>query len=320
MKREKIDKVLGGGSALFTPTNPNALIREFLQGETEPWLIEPCWRQGEACFLFGDSGCGKSIYAVQKGFEIAERGFKVCYVDMEMSDAKFAKRYCCRETGERVQFPSTFTRFAFNAEKMEELSDAEYEDIVLEKLLQALLAGGYQVVILDNISMLCGEIEKGATARRLMRKLMLWRAHGLSLLILSHTPKRIFGTILSENDMVGSKMMFNLVDSCFCLGKSNHNEKGGRYLKQLKVRDDEPTFTRSGVLKLDIVKDGPQLMLKECGTAPEDDLLADNFQQAKVRAAKMKGEGFSTREIERETGVSRSTVSGLQPLFENNQN
>ncbi|MBK6749157.1 MAG: sigma-70 region 4 domain-containing protein [Acidobacteria bacterium] len=73
-------------------------------------------------------------------------------------------------------------------------------------------------------------------------------SHGLSLLILAHTPKRYGASPLSVNDLFGSKMLSNFADSIFAKGRSRSGPNV-RYLKQLKSRrhqrkyDENNTFT-----------------------------------------------------------------------------
>jgi hypothetical protein len=55
--------------------------------------------------------------------------------------------------------------------------------------------------------------------------------HNLSILILAHTPKRNFTNPLSNNDLQGSKMLANFIDSSIAIGKSYLNEDL-RYIKQ----------------------------------------------------------------------------------------
>src|SRR5215213_8791540 len=67
-------------------------------------LFDEFWREGELAMLFGASGAGKSILAVQIadalargtamwGFVMPKGRRKVLYVDLGLSDAQFQARY-----------------------------------------------------------------------------------------------------------------------------------------------------------------------------------------------------------------------------------
>ena len=55
-------------------------------------LWKTLWYEGEICCLFGDTGTGKSILAVQIAKEIAEKK-KILYFDFELSEKQFEMRY-----------------------------------------------------------------------------------------------------------------------------------------------------------------------------------------------------------------------------------
>lgn len=60
--------------------------------------------EGDLCIIFGQSGIGKTIFAMQVAREIAAKGKRVLYLDFEMSERQLALRY------NTPNFPSTFFR------------------------------------------------------------------------------------------------------------------------------------------------------------------------------------------------------------------
>src|SRR5580765_3916158 len=67
-------------------------------------LFDEFWREGELALLFGASGTGKSVLAVQiadaiargrpiDGFRMSEKRQKVLYVDLDLSEMQFRVRY-----------------------------------------------------------------------------------------------------------------------------------------------------------------------------------------------------------------------------------
>lgn len=54
-----------------------------------------------------------------------------------------------------------------------------------------------------------------------MMKLMnLKKQYGWSLLVIAHTPKRNLSSPITQNDLAGSKKLYNFFDSVVAIGKS----------------------------------------------------------------------------------------------------
>ena len=201
----------------------------------ELWLS--LWYEGEVCCLFADSNLGKSIYAVQIANEIAKRE-KVIYFDFELSDKQFQLRYT-DENGNLYKFPTNFLRAEINREAT---TDLGFEDAVIQSIEDSAITTGAKVLIIDNLTYLCIASEKGDTAGSLMMRLMqLKRKHNLSILILAHTPKRPLCNPITQNDLAGSKKLYNFFDSVFAIGRSA-KDSNLRYIKQLKVRYGAYTY------------------------------------------------------------------------------
>lgn len=81
------------------------------------------------------------------------------------------------------------------------------------------------------------KLKKKKDALPLMKELkFLKNKYHLSLLILSHTPKRDLSKPITRNDLQGSKMLINLCDSSFSIGERS-TDKGIRYIKMIKARN-----------------------------------------------------------------------------------
>ena len=187
--------------------------------DPEPlWLS--LWYEGEVCCLFSDSNLGKSIYAVEIANGIAERR-KVIYFDFELSDKQFQLRYT-DEFGQRFDFPDNLLRSEIDPDL---ISDDDFDDAVIADIEQVAEKYDCRVLIIDNITYLNSVTEKADAASRLMLRLMkLKKKHGLSMLVLAHTPKRPLTSPITQNDLAGSKKLFNFFDSVFALGKSALDE------------------------------------------------------------------------------------------------
>ena len=181
-------------------------------------LFGPFWFEGEIGCLFADSNAGKSILAVQIAEEIA-KSYKVLYFDFELSDKQFQLRYTDNQ-GNLHHFPPTLYRVSLEPDNLANL-DIPFEDAVIRDIEKAAVACEANIIIIDNISILCMQMEKGEDAAKLVQNLRaLKNKYGFSILIIAHTPKRDMSRIITQNDLAGSKKLFNFIDSCFALGTS----------------------------------------------------------------------------------------------------
>src|SRR5687767_10426713 len=78
----------------------NECVAEGKRAKPQAPLFDEFWREGELAMLFGASGAGKSLLAVQiadalargtplDGFVMPRSRRKVLYVDLDLSDAQF---------------------------------------------------------------------------------------------------------------------------------------------------------------------------------------------------------------------------------------
>ncbi len=292
---------------MFTIKTANRTIREAAQRPNPTVLWMSLWYEGEVCCLFSDSNLGKSIYATQIAAEIAKRE-KVLYFDFELSNKQFQLRYT-DEAGNLHEFPNNLYRVEINRDS---LDVANFEDAVIENIEAAALQTDARVLIIDNFTFLCIAAEKGDAAGTLMKRLTgLKKKHGFSILVLAHTPKRILSNAITQNDLAGSKKLYNFFDSVFAIGKSAKDE-GLRYIKQLKVRHGEYTYDGDNVVVASIEKAGAFLHFSQIGFAAEREHLKELSDTDKTnridKAKELKAKGFSNVAIAKEMGVSEGAV------------
>ena len=257
------------------------------------------WHEGETGCLFADSGTGKSILAVQMGMEIAETD-KVLYIDCELSDKQFQLRYTSEE-GELAEFPDNFFRCEINPDAIYE---GDFESTILASIEECAIGIGATVIIVDNLTYLCNDSEKGDKAGAFMRNLLrLKKKYGWSLLVIAHTPKRDLWRPLTANNLAGSKKLYNLFDCIFALGRSA-TESQIRYLKQFKVRVCEERHGADNVIVFELKKDGAMIRLEHVGFGKESDYLAeipsDGTRQTngdKIVAVMMEGVEYKHKEL-----------------------
>lgn len=292
---------------MFTVKTANRTIKEAALRPNPDALWLSLWYEGEVCCLFSDSNLGKSIYAVQIATSIAERQ-KVLYFDFELSDKQFQLRYT-DGNGNPHQFPENLYRVEINPEAYE---TANFEDAVIGNIEQTATLTDAKVLIIDNLTYLCVAAEKGDAAGTLMLRLMaLKRKYGFSMLILAHTPKRCLSNPITQNDLAGSKKLYNFFDSVFAIGKS---AKDGalRYIKQLKVRYGDYTYDSENVIVSSIEKTGTFLQFVNIGYASEREHLKEPSEKDAMEEIatikQMVSEGKSYRKVASELGISLAKV------------
>ena len=266
-------------------------------------LYEPFWMEGELCCLFADSNLGKSILAVQIADAISHF-CPVIYFDFELTDKQFQMRYT-DDSGHLYTFDERFLR----AELRPDLAvGCELDDLLIEEMERVVLERGVKVMIVDNLTYLCAESERGDAAGQLMLKLMqLKKKYGLSILVIAHTPKRVQGTPLSANDLAGSKKLFNFFDSVFAIGRCM-SDSNLRYIKQLKVRQGKFTYDADSVLICEIAQRQCLLQFLAKGTGQEKKLIQQSADELHQKVLDLKEQGMTVRAISEQLGVSRSRV------------
>ena len=269
------------------------------------------WYEGEVCCLFADSNLGKSIFAVQMADTISQTR-RVLYVDCELSDKQFQLRYTDKETGERHLFPDNLFRAEINPCA---IGVERYEENIIKDIEMAAIRTATDVIIIDNLTYLCNSSDKGVDAGLFMMNLMnLKKKYGWSLLIIAHTPKRSLMSPITQNDLAGSKKLYNFFDSVFAIGQSA-KDKRLRYVKQVKVRAGAFKYDSSNVIVYEIEKMGDFLGFEFKEFATEADHLKQRTEneltQQELNVLNLHKQGFSYRNIAERIGISKSTVSNI---------
>lgn len=263
-----VEKVLNYG--MLSVRSVNKTLQDASSRPNPRDLYWGLWHEGETGCLFADSGTGKSIFAVQMGMEIAETE-RVLYIDCELSDKQFQLRYTSEE-GELAKFPDNFFRCEINPDAV---YDGDFETTILANIEECAKGVGARVIMVDNLTYLCNDSEKGDKAGAFMRNLLqLKKKYGWSVLVIAHTKKRDLWRPLDANSLAGSKKLYNLFDCIFALGRSA-NEEQVRYLRQFKVRVCEERYGSNNVIVYELVKDGAMTRFEHIGFGKESDYLAD---------------------------------------------
>ena len=163
--------------------------------------------------------------------------------------------------------------------------------------------------------MLENNIEKASIALPLMKRLNdLKNKHGLSILLLAHTPKRNLTKPITINDLGGSKTIMNFCDSAFTIG-SSAMDSNVRYLKQIKVRATEMLYGTDNVMVCQLAKPDNFLKFEFLKFDTEEKHLkrAKDFDRGDLEIAvtELSEEKKSYREIATQLGISHMTVSRI---------
>lgn len=300
-------------SDFFICKSANQWIQEAKQRPNPEPLYMTLWFQGEHCCLFADSNIGKSILAVQIATAIAPNRMVLLF-DFELSDKMFQMRYTDNETQQLYNFPPNLFRLELNTES-KDIITTNLEDAIIKNIELAAINMNAQIIIIDNMTWLSSQLEKGDAAGQLMQSLQgLTRKYGWSILSISHTPKRNLSNPVTQNDLGGSKRLMNFFDSAFAIARSRKDERLV-YVKQIKVRNDVLRYGEDNVIVYEIDKNGAFLHLKQIGYATEREHLQSMDEQEK-NALKdaiiaLLNEGKTQKQAAAELGISESKVSRL---------
>ena len=307
----------------FISKSANEWMHEAREKPIQRKLFGDLWFENELAILFAETNAGKSILAVQiadsisRGYAIPPFGMdadkqRVVYFDFELSEKQFEKRYSMNGT-EHYIFDEDLIRVENNP--YADYPEGDYASFICDSIEECTLHFNAKVAIIDNITYLNDELEKSKDALPLMKLLKnIKLKHNLSILILAHTPKRDLSRPLNKNDLQGSKMIMNFIDSAFVIGESA-KEKSMRYIKHLKSRNSSLVYCSENVLSCKIVMDYNFLkfvFLEEC---KESEHLVEKVrmeQEKLIETTKdLHSKGYGSRFIADVVGVSHSTINRL---------
>lgn len=283
------------------------------------------FQSNELTILFGDTGKGKSIFAVGLADAISKGTSFMClenkceplivlFYDFELSDKQFQKRYS-NANGVFYHFNDKLFIDNFDLSSID-LSDKKvvFEEELMKKIRLDLHATGAKVLIIDNITFLTAfSTEDGQVAMKLMRLLKeLKTTEGISVLVLAHTPKRFGLGGITSTDIAGSKHLSNFADSVMALGASK-KDTNIRYIIQTKAsRTGEVKYDAENIILCEIEKEDSFLTLSFKGYGKEQEHLVpmnnDTQEEMKKKAIELKEMGKSYQMIADELGTSKSTV------------
>lgn len=298
-------------------------IEEAMQQPVPTMLFDEFWNEGEICILFADTNTGKSILAVQvadsisrgeavPGFRLQAQAQPVIYFDFELSCKQYELRYSNGYRDHYVFHPNLYRAELNPTDTLPHGCDT-FEDCIVGGIEEAVLNRNVKVLVIDNLTYLRDDNERARDAKPLMQKLMsLKKQHGLSIMILAHTPKRDLSSPITLNHLQGSKMLMNFCDSSFCIGTST-KDNNLRYLKQIKVRAAEYRYTADNVALCRIEKATNFLGFYYTGTGSEREHLREKEDGDKaerdLQIRELHEQGLSQQKIADKLGIGAGTVN-----------
>ncbi|WP_461789172.1 AAA family ATPase [Pedobacter sp.] len=304
----------------FITKPANDWIQEASLKPIPQMLFNEFWFENELCILYGDANCGKSILAVDiankitKGindgaFKSVAKKKKVLYLDFELNAKQLETRYSDNYIN-HYQFDGYFIRSELNFDANVFLNTNK----IAKQIEDEIISQNTSIIIIDNLTYLCNDAEKGTVALELMKRLKEMKSRfNLSILVLSHTPKRMFDRPITSNDLQGSKMLMNFCDSSFAIGKS-YLDGSLRYLKQIKQRNCEQIYSEDNVMVCKLSKGLQNNFLHFEFVDYDSEYNHLNYErtkskeQQKQEAKELKSDGLTNVEIARRLSVTEGTI------------
>jgi predicted transcriptional regulator len=306
--------------SIFISKPTNDWIKEASLKPIPKMLFSEFWFESEICVIFSDTNLGKSILAVQiadsisKGVSVEKFAMeavkqKVLYFDFELSSKQVENRYS-HNYKNHYHFDENFVRTEINTESNVSINATT----IIKKIESEITEQDAKIIIIDNLTYLSQDNEKGNLALDLMKSLKeLKSKYSLSILVLAHTPKRDFNRPISNNDLQGSKMLMNFVDSSMAIGKSYTNTNL-RYLKQIKQRNCEQIYNEENVCICEINKGAENNNLQFNFLEFDSEYNHLNYERTKSKdeskeeAKTLRLEGLNNVQIAKELEVSEGTI------------
>ncbi len=295
--------------------------------KSERRLFGDFWLEGEMTVLFGETGSGKSVLAMQiaralaggprlEPFEMDVEPGRVAYFDFELTDDQFQKRYTsdASRPGETSPFPDNLIRCPPQVLRSLPPGFENFHDFLIGSITHLVEYLDAKFIILDNITWLSPNLEASPTAQRLMKTLVqLKKELGISILVLAHTQKRFSRTPIEIAHLNGSKMLSVFADSMFALGTSRRGKRL-RYIKATKHRNTPDRDAETEVATVKIGKEGNFLGFTYVDLTDERSHNGWSYGQAdrpefveQVRG--LAERQFTQREIAEQLGVGSTTIN-----------
>ena len=264
--------------------------------------------------LFGPSGVGKSILAVQIGEALARgrnlEGFRmptgrrrVLYVDLVLRDEQFQARYSYRPP---QMWPLERYRFA---ERLYRDRPRSADDLC-DWLRATVRENRFEVVIIDDLSALSRTADGTRETLALMRELRRVRDElNISILVLTDSAEAGRSGLVRETDLKRSRVLCRAADSVFAIGR-HPRSASDCYLVQTRSACAPIFWTEENapVCRASQDESGFLRFVFDERFAPR---MSESERLLICRVKALRVGGLTYREVEKELGVSKSQAARL---------
>ena len=190
-------------------------------------LFDEFWREGELALMFGASGTGKSVLAMQvadaiarggcvEGFQMEAARRKVLYVDLVHSETQFKRRYVFYSPDSSK--PKHY-KFSERLWRERPLPSEELVTWIRKRVREE----GIQIVVIDDLSAMKTTADGTRETLTLMRDLReLCNELGISILAIAGAEAGP-GRIVNEGDLKRNRVLCDVADSVFGIGRHPSN-------------------------------------------------------------------------------------------------
>ena len=257
--------------------------------------------------LFGRSGVGKSTICVNvvEEFGLAFPDREALWIDCENDGELFTER--STQNSERHYFPVNCRRI-------------QPEGDVFSCMEQKMQKYSPILVVLDNLSAVCGKLEDGEAALAIAKRLQELRLrYDCTMVVIAHTPKLSETMELEQYSLGGSNKLHNSMDNIVAIARC-HDLPDSIYVKHVKCRAGNAVFKGIDVAIADrVVKDG--LLSLQFRRNPDGSLLSSpEFPHLKrtrdqIQAeedarhiAELLREGYTVKQVSEQLGIPERTI------------
>ncbi len=285
------------------------------------WIAYPFIQEKSLTILYAQRGIGKTYFAMTLGMAIAsgknvfnftvKKNRSVLYIDGEMTGKDFQDRITNLGFGMDLCNPDTFDRFKILSN---DLSEKPLPNIGYEKGQEQITAllGDCELIIIDNLSALCsfGRENEAESWTPMQRWLIDLKRRGKSVLLIDHSGKD------PEHGNRGTSKKQDIMDAVVSLEKpvSYNVTDGAKFvMKYQKSRNVAGSILKPIGFQLETVGDKGFVSWSEFKVTDTADQTKREAEKAKKleMVGNLLSQGKSYRDIESETGISKSTVGEL---------